>query len=104
VITIHSGISDTSDQVLQNVLQEDSEGKVSFIYFSLYHFWQCRTEEMEAWAVEYSSCRMWEVRVTTSVPADFTCEKFTHFQLFTDNVWELELDELRIIRQTKVEI
>eukprot|EP00061_Rhincodon_typus_P008674 g31499.t1 len=45
--------------------------------------------------------RMWEVRVTTSVPADFTHEKCTQFQLLTDRVreLELELDKLQIIRE-----
>eukprot|EP00061_Rhincodon_typus_P007256 g28775.t1 len=48
-------------------------------------------------AVACSSCRMWEVRVTTGVLSDFTCEKCTQLQLLTDRVRELELDELRII-------
>eukprot|EP00061_Rhincodon_typus_P007720 g29705.t1 len=45
---------------------------------------------------------MWDVRVTISVPSDFTCEKCTQLQLFTARVreleleLELELDELQI--------
>eukprot|EP00061_Rhincodon_typus_P009860 g33679.t1 len=44
---------------------------------------------------------MWEVRITTSDPADFTCEKCTQLQQLTDRIRELELepDELRIIRE-----
>eukprot|EP00061_Rhincodon_typus_P012170 g37738.t1 len=46
---------------------------------------------------------MWEVRVTTRVPSDFTCKKCTQLQLLTDRIreLELELDELRIIWQAE---
>eukprot|EP00061_Rhincodon_typus_P017835 g46718.t1 len=47
------------------------------------------------------NARMWEVRVTTGVPSDFTCEKCTQLQLRTDCVRELELDELQIIREAE---
>eukprot|EP00061_Rhincodon_typus_P017463 g46166.t1 len=55
--------------------------------------------------VARSSCRMWEVRVTTSVPADFIYGKCTQLQLLGNRVreveLELELDELRIIREAE---
>jgi len=54
---------------------------------------------MAAGAVQCSSCRMWNVRDTTSDLADFTCRKCTQLQLvLTDRVRDLELDELRISR------
>eukprot|EP00061_Rhincodon_typus_P005644 g25413.t1 len=58
---------------------------------------------MEARAVACSSCRMWEVRVTAGIPSDFTCEKCTQLQLLKNRVRkpELELDELRIIREAE---
>jgi len=54
-------------------------------------------------AVQCSSCRMWDVRDPTSVFADFTCRKCIQLQLLTDHVreLELELDELRIIREAE---
>eukprot|EP00061_Rhincodon_typus_P006002 g26172.t1 len=62
-----------------------------------------RVEGMEARAVACSCCWVWEVKVTTGVPADFACEKCTQLQLLTDRVrkLELELDELRIIREAE---
>jgi len=53
--------------------------------------------------VQCSSCRMFEVWDAGSVPADFTCRKCTYFQLLQDRVTELELelDELRIIRDAE---
>eukprot|EP00061_Rhincodon_typus_P000203 g10896.t1 len=58
---------------------------------------------MEARAVACSSCGIWEVRVTTSVPSDFTCKKCIQLQLLTNRVreLELELDELQIIRKAE---
>lgn len=58
---------------------------------------------MDVRAVVCSSCRMWEVRVTTSVPTDFICGKCTQLQLLGNRVreLELELDELRIIREAE---
>eukprot|EP00061_Rhincodon_typus_P005627 g25380.t1 len=41
------------------------------------------------------------VRVTAGVPSDFTCEKCTQLQLLKNRIRELELDELRIIRETE---
>eukprot|EP00061_Rhincodon_typus_P006328 g26864.t1 len=35
------------------------------------------------------------------VPSDFTCEKCTQIQLLTDRFRELEVDELRIIREAE---
>ena len=57
-------------------------------------------------AVQCSSCRMFEVRDAVSVPADFTCGKCTHLQLLKNRVreQELELDELRIIREAEAVI
>jgi len=57
-------------------------------------------------AVQCSSCRMFEERYTISGPAEFTCRKCTHLQLLKDRVreLELELDELRIIREAEVVI
>eukprot|EP00061_Rhincodon_typus_P017086 g45628.t1 len=51
-------------------------------------------------AVVCSSCRMWGIRETSSVPGGYTCEKRTQLQLLTDRIREreLELDALRIIR------
>eukprot|EP00061_Rhincodon_typus_P004678 g23167.t1 len=51
-------------------------------------------------AVAYPSCRIWEIRETSSVPGGYTCEKCTELPLLTDCVTELELelDSLRIIR------
>eukprot|EP00061_Rhincodon_typus_P011257 g36143.t1 len=62
-----------------------------------------RAEGMEAGAVACSSCKMWEVGVTTSVLADFTSEKCTQLQLLIDSVreLELELDELWIIQEAQ---
>jgi len=49
---------------------------------------------------------MFEVRDTVSVPAEFTCRKCTQLQLLTARVreLELELDELRIIREAEAVI
>eukprot|EP00061_Rhincodon_typus_P016641 g44963.t1 len=44
------------------------------------------------------SCRMWEIRETSSVPGGYACEKFTRLQRLTDHIRELELDALRIIQ------
>ena len=57
-------------------------------------------------AVQCSSSRMFEVRDAVSVPADYTCGKCTHLQLLQNRVSELELqvDELRIIREAEVVI
>ena len=57
-------------------------------------------------AVQCSSCRMFEMRDAVSVPADFTCGKCTHLQLLKNRVreLELELDELRIIREAEAVI
>eukprot|EP00061_Rhincodon_typus_P014873 g42228.t1 len=51
-------------------------------------------------AVACSSCRMWEIRETSSVPGGYSCEKGTWLQLLTNRIreLELELDALRIIR------
>jgi len=63
-------------------------------------------EEMTGKAVQCSSCRTFEVRDTLSVPADFTCGKRTHLQLLKNRVreLELELEELRIIREAELVI
>jgi len=47
---------------------------------------------------------MFDMRVDVSVPVDFTCGKCTHLQLLKNRVRELELDELRIIREAEVVI
>ena len=56
-------------------------------------------------AVQCSSCRMWEVMVrdTISDPHDFACGRCIQLQLLTDRLreLELELDELRIIREAE---
>ena len=54
-------------------------------------------------AVQCSSCRMFEVWDAASAPAEYTCRKCTHLQLLQDRVaeLELELDELRIIREAE---
>eukprot|EP00061_Rhincodon_typus_P013995 g40731.t1 len=49
-------------------------------------------------AVACSSCRIWEIRKTSTVCGGYTCEKCIQLQLLTDCVRELELDALRIIR------
>ncbi|XP_078056734.1 uncharacterized protein LOC144480983 [Mustelus asterias] len=61
---------------------------------------------MSVQAVQCSSCGMCEVRDTISVPAEYTCRKCTQFQLLEDCVrdLELELDELRIIREAETVI
>eukprot|EP00061_Rhincodon_typus_P015193 g42731.t1 len=53
--------------------------------------------------VACSSCKMWEIRETSSVHGDYTCEKCTWMQLLTDCIRELELElnALRIIRGTE---
>ncbi|XP_072928743.1 uncharacterized protein [Hemitrygon akajei] len=57
-------------------------------------------------AVVCSVCGMWEVRVNTVVPDDYTCNRCIQLQLLSDRVRELEqeLDELRIIREAEAEI
>ncbi|XP_062910784.1 uncharacterized protein LOC134349811 [Mobula hypostoma] len=57
-------------------------------------------------AVECSVCSMWEVRDSTIVPDDDTCKRCIQLQLLTNRVRELELeiDELRIIREAEAEI
>jgi len=56
--------------------------------------------------VQCSICRIFEVRDTISVPADFTSGKCTHLQLLKNRVreLELELDKLRIIREAEMVI
>eukprot|EP00061_Rhincodon_typus_P010433 g34717.t1 len=49
------------------------------------------------------SCRMWEIRETSSGPAGYTCEKCKWLHLLTDLIreLELELDALRIVRDAE---
>jgi len=49
-----------------------------------------------------SSCGMFKVwDDDVSVPADYTCRKCTHLRLLQVRLTELELDELRIIREAE---
>eukprot|EP00061_Rhincodon_typus_P014830 g42149.t1 len=58
-----------------------------------FKFWVWKLVLKELW--------MWEVWFTAGAPSNFTCEKCTQLQLLTDHVKELELDELRIIREAE---
>jgi len=57
-------------------------------------------------AVQCSSCSMFEVRDAIGVPANYTCGRCTHLQLLQNRVreLELELDDLRIIREAEMAI
>lgn len=49
------------------------------------------------------SCRMCEIRESSSVTQGYTCGKCVKLQLLTDHIWEVELwlDNLRIIRENE---
>eukprot|EP00061_Rhincodon_typus_P000018 g10089.t1 len=60
---------------------------------------------MAVGAVACSSCRMREIRETSSFPGDYTCEKCARLYFLTDRErereLELELDALRIIQDAE---
>ena len=61
---------------------------------------------MAVQAVRCTSCGMFEVRDTGSVPADYTCQRCIQFHLLEERIrdLELELEELRIIKEAEVAI